>query len=276
MSFVNVAAYKFVTLPAQDLPGLRALYRRETQALQLKGTLLLSTEGINLFLSGSSQHIATLKKIVAELPAFRDLHYKESLSAKQPFHRMLVKIKREIIAFGIDTVRPEHSRAPYVSPKALKAWYDQKRPITLLDTRNAYETRLGHFEGALDLGLQHFREFPDALTDLVNKNLLPKEQPIVTYCTGGIRCEKAAAWMVAQGFKEVYQLEGGILNYFEQCAGDYYRGECFVFDQRVALDAQLAETSTVQCFSCRNPLSLEEQQKNNQVCPYCATPGNQG
>lgn len=273
MSFINIAAYKFVTIPEADLLGLRERYRREAQALNLKGTILLSTEGINLFLAGQVEGVSALKALLAETPAFQDLHYKESLSAQQPFNRMLVKIKKEIIAFGIDTIHPEHNTAPYISPKTLKEWYEEKRPIAILDTRNDYEIRLGCFDGAIDLGLQHFRDFPAALAK-VDPAL--KEQPVIAYCTGGIRCEKAAALMLEQGFKEVYQLEGGILNYFEQCGGKHYQGECFVFDQRVALNSELAETNTVQCFSCRNPLTIKQQDIYQQICPYCETEGNFG
>lgn len=273
MLFTNIAAYKFASIPEAGLLTLRESYRRETQALNLKGSILLSTEGINLFLAGQAENISRLKALLAEMPAFQDLHYKESLSAYQPFNRMLVKIKKEIIAFGVDTVHPEHNTAAYISPKTLKEWYEKKRPMTVLDTRNDYEIRLGCFDGAIDLGLQHFRDFPTALAKL---DPALKEQPVIAYCTGGIRCEKAASFMLEQGFKEVYQLEGGILNYFEQCGGEHYQGECFVFDQRVALNAELAETNTVQCFSCRNPLTTKQQETNQQKCPYCATEGNFG
>jgi len=273
MSFTNIAAYKFVTITEADLPTLQERYRRETQALNLKGSILLSTEGINLFLAGQAENISKLKVLLAEMPAFQDLHYKESLSAHQPFNRMLVKIKKEIIAFGIDAIRPERKTAAYIAPKTLKEWYEQKRSMTLLDTRNDYEIRLGCFNGAIDLGLQYFRDFPSALAK-VDPAL--KEQPVIAYCTGGIRCEKAAAFMLEQGFKEVYQLEGGILNYFEQCGGEYYKGECFVFDQRVALNPELVETDTVQCFSCRNPLTIKQQHTDQQKCPYCTTESNFG
>lgn len=273
MSFINIAAYKFVAIPEADLLELRECYRRETKVLSLKGSILLSTEGINLFLAGQAESIIKLKILLAEMPAFQDLHYKESLSAHQPFNRMLVKIKKEIIAFGIETVHPERNTAAYISPETLKEWYEQKRSMTLLDTRNDYEIRLGCFDGAIDLGLQHFRDFPSALAKM---DPALKEQPVIAYCTGGIRCEKATAFMLEQGFKEVYQLEGGILNYFEQCGGEHYKGECFVFDQRVALNAELVETNTVQCFSCRNPLTTKQQDTDQQRCPYCATEANFG
>ena len=273
MSFVNIAVYKFVSLSSQDLPTLRKNYQEKTRDLDLKGTILLSEEGINLFLAGKAENIALLKNILAETPAFENLHYKESLSANQVFNRMLVKIKKEIIAFGIENIQPERKTAPYISPKTLQEWHKEKRPMVLLDTRNDYEIRLGCFEGAVDLGLKHFRDFPEALA----KSKLPlKDQPVITYCTGGIRCEKAAAFMLEQGFKEVYQLEGGILNYFEQCGGEYYQGECFVFDQRVAVNSKLEETNTVQCFSCRNPITAQEQHASKQICPYCSVPNNQG
>jgi UPF0176 protein len=163
-----------------------------------------------------------------------DLEYKQSESDFQPFGKMLVKVKREIIPLGLPDLRPADHPAPRLAPRELKRWLDEKHPLTLLDTRNAFEVEIGSFESALHLDLRSFRGFARAA-----RNLDPalKDRPIVTFCTGGIRCEKAALYLKREGFREVYQLDGGILRYFEQCGDAHFRGKCFVFDERAALDA---------------------------------------
>ena len=157
----------------------------------------------------------------------------------------------------------EGRNAAYKAFSELKKWYQEKHDMIVLDTRNDFEVKLGTFENAMDLHIEHFREFSDAV-DLLPADL--KEKPIVTFCTGGIRCEKAAELMLQKGFKNVYQLDGGILNYFEKCGGDFYRGDCFVFDQRVAVNSELKETQAKQCFDCRTPLSGDVD-----VCLNCGS-----
>jgi UPF0176 protein len=167
-------------------------------------------------------------------------------------------------------VSPAKHPAPSLSAKTLKAWLDEGREIVLLDTRNEYEIRLGTFSNAKHLGIDTFRAFPEEI-----KRLDPtlKEKTVVTFCTGGIRCEKAAPVLLNAGFKEVYQLAGGILKYFEEVGKEYYQGECFVFDRRVALNPRLEESGTVQCFNCLSPVSREEQESPDYVpdvsCPQC-------
>jgi len=183
---------------------------------------------------------------------------------------MLVKIKREIIAFGIAGIDPARKPTAKLPPATLKQWLDEGRPVTLLDTRNNYEVRMGTFRGATPAGIDHFREFPEAVQRLSPRL---KEQPVVMFCTGGIRCEKAGPFLEREGFKNVFQLDGGILNYFEQCGGAHYEGECFVFDQRVGVDAALRETDSALCFNCQMPLTVEEQRHPHYVyeksCPHC-------
>ena len=264
MNIVNIAAYKFVTLQETELPVLRTVLKAEALRRELKGTILLSTEGMNLILAGERQNITAYQSFLATYSTFQGLVYKESISDRKPFTRMLVRIKKEIISMGHPEIQPEHLSAPHISPTELKQWYEEKRDMVVLDTRNDYEVALGTFENAVDLHLETFRHFPDMIA------LLPdamKEKPIVTFCTGGIRCEKAAVFMLNHGFKEVYQLEGGILSYFEQCGGEHYQGDCFVFDQRVALNSQLQETEITQCYDCRTPLTVEDQKLAG--CPYC-------
>ena len=238
-TFHNIAGYKFAALT--DLKALRSRLLGRCSEWNLKGTILLSTEGVNLFVAGSPESTASLIRELRAVPGLADLQVKISESGHQPFNRMLVRIKKEIIAFGVPQVDPARYTSPRVSAKTLKQWLDEGRPVTLLDTRNDYEVKLGTFRNARAIGIRHFRDFPQAVRNLP-KDL--KEQPIVTFCTGGIRCEKAGAFMEREGFKHVFQLEGGILKYFEECGGAHYEGECFVFDQRDTLDTDLRETGS--------------------------------
>ena len=157
-----------------------------------------------------------------------------------------------------------------IEPKAFKAMLDKGALVHVLDTRNDYELRLGTFDNAIDLNLETFRAFPEAIQNLPESM---KDEPVVMFCTGGIRCEKASAIMVEAGFRNVKQLKGGILGYFEEVGGEHWNGDCFVFDQRVAVDASLQETDAVVCFACREPLTVEEQQSPDYVvgqsCSYC-------
>ena len=183
---------------------------------------------------------------------------------------MLVKIKKEIIAFGVPAVDPIGAPAPRISAPELKRWLDEGRPVTLLDTRNDCEVTLGTFQDAIPIGIRHFREFPDAADKL---QLDRHGQPIVTFCTGGIRCEKAAPYLIQRGFDNVFQLDGGILKYFEVCGSEYFQGECFVFDKRVSLAADLDESDHRFCFVCQCLLSREALENPLTVegvsCPRC-------
>ena len=272
---INIAAYKFAPLPELRLlrPRLLAL----CQGWELKGTILLSVEGINLFVAGERKKIDLLLAELRRLPGLENLTVKESETEHQPFTRMLVRIKKEIIAFGVAGIEPGKRTSPKLAAKELKQWLDEGRPVTLLDTRNDYEVKLGTFKNALALDIDHFREFPAAVRQLPPAL---KDQPIVMFCTGGIRCEKAGPFMEQEGFKNIFQLDGGILKYFEDCGGAHYHGECFVFDQRVGLDPSLHETESIQCFQCQTPLSLADQKDAryvpNQSCPFCfKTPAEQ-
>ncbi len=268
---VNVAAYLFTPLDrlAERREELRTLCKRGG----LKGTILLSPEGINLFLAGSREGIEQLIVHLRSDPLMANLEVKESLSDHLPFRRLLVKLKKEIIAFGVAGIAPGSSTSPKISATQLKEWLDEGRPFTLLDTRNDYEVQLGTFQNAVPIGVDHFRDFPAAVRKLPEAL---KDQPIVMFCTGGIRCEKAGPFMEQEGFREVYQLDGGILKYFEVCGAAHYRGDCFVFDRRVAVNPQLEETAATQCFACQHPLTADDQQSAHYVygesCPYCWTP----
>lgn len=266
MHIVNLSGYRFVSLSETQLTNFRVALKDAADANELKGTILLSREGVNAFLAGSRENIDAFLGFLNTLPEFKDMWFKESFTDYKPFNRMLVRIKKEIIPMNISSVIPEKTTAPHLSPEELKTWYEEKRDMVVLDTRNDYEVGMGTFKDAMDLHLAHFRDFSEAV-DLMPNEL--KEKPIVTFCTGGIRCEKAAELMLQKGFKKVYQLEGGIINYFEKCGGDFYDGDCFVFDQRVAVNSKLEETNAKQCFDCRAPLQNDAIKEGK--CPHCGS-----
>ncbi|HEX4413316.1 MAG TPA: sulfurtransferase, partial [Lacipirellulaceae bacterium] len=265
---VNIAGYQFT--PLTELPTLREQLLTQCKACELKGTILISPEGINLFVAGGGPQIDSLLEKLRAIDGLASFSPKVSISDDQPFNRMLVKIKKEIIAFGVPGIEPARRTSPKLPPRELKRWLDEGRPVKLLDTRNDYEVKLGTFKNAVTLGIDHFRNLPAAVGQLPAEL---KQQPVVMFCTGGIRCEKAGPYMEREGFQNVFQLEGGILKYFEECGGDHYDGECFVFDKRIGLDAGLAETENAQCFNCQAPLSLDEQRDPRYVfgesCPHC-------
>jgi UPF0176 protein len=268
LPILNTSAYQFVRLT--DLPMWRELVKAKAEQYHLKGTVLLSGEGINIFLAGVPQDLNDFRQWLEQSLHLKDVPWKDSWSPEQPFKRLLVKLKKEIISMGAPDLVLDNTRAKAVSPETLKAWLDAGDDVVLLDTRNDYEVRLGTFDQAVTLDLQTFRAFPEKVKALLEAY---QSKKIVTFCTGGIRCEKAALYMDQVGFEEVYQLDGGILKYFEECQGDHYQGECFVFDRRVALDKALLETATVQCFACLNPVTPMEQRQASYVagvsCPYC-------
>lgn len=266
--FVNIAAYKFVIL--DQLPQRRATLKQLCRSLNLRGTILLSPEGINMFLAGTPGEMHEFLASLKTDPCFKDLEVKLSYSEQQPFHRMLVKLKREIISFGQEGIDPNQYTSKRVTAKELQEWLRQGKEVVLLDTRNVYEVQLGTFRNAVDFGISHFKEFPEKAREFVEAN---RDKTIVSFCTGGIRCEKAAPFLEQVGFKDVYQLDGGILKYFEECGSAHYDGSCFVFDQRVALDPALQPTGNVQCFACQAVLSADDLQSDQYQygisCPHC-------
>ena len=267
-AITNISTYRFAHLT--ELKPLRERLLGLCKEAGLRGTILLSTEGINLFVAGARASVDALVAEIERVPGLADLRPKYSESEEQPFTRMLVRIKKEIIAFGVEGIDPSQRTSPKLSARTLKQWLDEGRAVTLLDTRNDYEVRLGTFKGALVPGIDTFREFPEAVRRMPEAM---KEQPIVMFCTGGIRCEKAGPFMEREGFRNVFQLDGGILKYFEECGSDHYEGECFVFDHRVGVDPSLRETTTAICYECQTPLTNEDQADARFVpgesCPYC-------
>lgn len=239
MSFLNIAAYRFVGL--DDLPQLRERMLNEANRLQLRGTILLAPEGINLFLAAPAPAITTFVQWLQADPRFGGLEVKYSESDTVPFKRMRVRLKREIIRMNHPTIKPEQGRAPAVEARTLQRWLQSGRDdagneVVMVDTRNGFEVDAGTFEGALDFRIERFTQFPEAIS--ANRQQL-EGKTVVTFCTGGIRCEKAAIYMAEAGIPNVYQLEGGILKYFEEVGSDGWKGNCFVFDERVALNPEL-------------------------------------
>ena len=265
---INIAGYKFE--PLEDPIELVRTYQQKCDELKLKGTMLISKNGINFSLAGTQQATDTIIAFLEEDNRFINIPLKITYSETQPFRRMKVRLKKEIISLGRKDINPRELTGERISPRDLKNLLDNKEDVLVLDTRNEYETRVGKFENAIDLNLDTFRDFPDAIESLPEEY---KDKQIVMYCTGGIRCEKASAVMMKAGFADVKQLEGGVLDYFKETGGAYWEGDCFVFDERVALDTELNETDYIYCYICREPLSAEEKAspdfKINEYCPYC-------
>ena len=232
--------------------------------------MLISKNGINFSLAGTKQAIDKIIFFLEQDIRFLNIPLKVTYSKEQPFRKMKVRLKKEIISLGRKDINPLDLSGEKISPQDLKQLLDSKEEVLVLDTRNEYETRVGKFENAIDLNLDTFRDFPNAIKSLPEEY---KDKQIVMYCTGGIRCEKASAVMMKAGFTDVKQLEGGVLDYFKETGGAYWEGDCFVFDERVALDTELNETDYIYCFICREPLSAEEKAspdfKINEYCPYC-------
>jgi UPF0176 protein len=236
---LNLAAYQFA--PIADPDALAALVRVRAEAGRLQGTVLVAGEGINLFLAGDAEAMHAFLGRLRGDPRFADIRTKLSTSLSQPFARLKVKVKPEIISFRRDGASPLEGRAPAVAPADLARWIaqghdDAGKPVVLLDTRNREEVGYGTFAGALTLPIDNFTDLPEALAP--HREAL-SAATVVSFCTGGIRCEKAALWMRADGMDNVLQLDGGILGYFEQVGGAHYDGRCFVFDERIALDPQM-------------------------------------
>jgi UPF0176 protein len=239
MSTLNISAYQFVGI--DDAPALRERLREQCGALALLGTILVAPEGINLFLAGPREAIDAFMAFLRADPRFAGIQAKESHSERPPFRRMRVRLKKEIITMRHPLVRPELGRAPSVAPATLARWLDagrddEGREVVMLDTRNDFEVEQGTFVKVVDYRLGSFGDFPGAVA--ADRDRFTGKT-VVSFCTGGIRCEKAAIHMQDIGIDHVYQLDGGILKYFEEMGGAHFDGECFVFDDRIALDPAL-------------------------------------
>lgn len=267
-AILNLATYRFVSL--SDLPKWRQQIYESAEAESMRGTVLLSSEGINIFVAGEEASARRWFSWLTDQPPFQGMTAKESWSDEIPFNRMLVRLKREIISMGVREIVPEQRTSPKISPDDLRQWLDSGKEVTLLDVRNDYEVEVGTFEGAQAIGVDHFRKFPAAIERLPESL---KDKPVVMFCTGGIRCEKAGPMMEKIGFREIYQLDGGILAYLQRHGSAHYSGDCFVFDKRVALDGNLQPSGLAQCYVCQAILTHEDQRslryQPGENCPYC-------
>ena len=268
MNIANITGYKFT--PIDDELLLRETILKISTDLNLKGTVLISSKGLNFSVSGTKKNIDNFIIFIHSDKRFSDIDIKITYNQYQPFRKMLVRIKKEIISMGVEEINPFQFTGQKISPKELNNKLDKNEEIVLLDTRNEYEVRLGTFKNAIDLDLDSFRDFPEEIEKL-REELNGKE--VVMFCTGGIRCEKASALMLENGFENIKQIEGGVINYFKETGGNHWNGDCFVFDDRVALNKNLVETDYVLCFRCREPLNKEEigseKYKIDEYCPYC-------
>ncbi|MBB6180694.1 rhodanese-related sulfurtransferase [Pseudorhizobium flavum] len=248
------ALYHFATFPRYET--FRAPLQAVCDENGIKGTLLIAREGINGTVAGTDQGIARLLAFLRAQPEFANLEHKESRASKMPFLRMKVRLKKEIVTMGVEDIDPKKIVGTYVDPKDWNALISDPETI-VIDTRNDYETAIGIFKGAVDPKTKTFREFPDWVKNNTGLHNKPK---IAMYCTGGIRCEKATAFMKEQGFDEVYHLKGGILKYLEEVPAEesLWEGACFVFDERVSVEHGLKEGNHKLCHACRNPITAEE------------------
>ncbi len=266
---VVAALYKFVTL--EDFHELRQPLLEACMAAEIKGTLLLAQEGINGTIAGSRTGVDTVLAYLRSDPRLAGLQHKESYDDHMPFYRMKVKLKKEIVTMGIAGIDPNDVVGTYVKPRDWNALVNDPE-VVLIDTRNEYEVGIGTFAGAADPHTTTFREFPT----YVRENYDPaKHKKVAMFCTGGIRCEKASAFMLNEGFEEVYHLEGGILKYLEEVPEpeSTWQGECFVFDSRVAVDHKLEKGQYDQCYGCRHPITEDDKRSKKYVegvcCPNC-------
>lgn len=271
MTWTVTVFYKFVAIAAPA--ELRAQLLEVCRDNGIAGSVLIAPEGINGTVAGPSEEaIAAILAFLRADARFRDLVSKESFALEQPFQRMKVRLKREIVTLKAPEADPAQRVGTYVAPRDWNALIAQD-DVVLIDTRNAYEVKIGTFQGARDPGTQSFGEFPD----YVKRTLDPaRDKRVAMFCTGGIRCEKASAYMLAHGFSEVYHLQGGILKYLEEVPQDQslWRGECFVFDERVALRHGVAEGTHVMCPRCGAPAAKDDAAPKDangaQVCEACA------
>ena len=271
--YLTAALYKFISLP--NYRDLQAPILQACKDNNIKGSLLLAEEGINGTIAGLPGDIHRVLNFLRTDPLldgrFSDLEHKESYADEHPFYRMKVKLKKEIVTLGVPGVSPTKKVGTYVKPEDWNALISDPE-VVLIDTRNDYEVDIGTFKGAIDPKTATFREFPEYVAQHFDKT---KHKKVAMFCTGGIRCEKASSYMLDQGFEEVYHLQGGILKYLETVpeAESLWQGECFVFDQRVAVKHNLEVGEFGQCYACRYPLSPEEMKSEKYVpgvsCPHC-------
>ncbi len=267
--YIVCAMYKFVAL--EDFEAMRQPLHDTMVVNNIKGTLLLASEGINGTVSGPREGIDALLAYLNSDPRINPISTKESLHETQPFYRTKVKLKKEIVTMGVEGIDPRQTVGTYVKPKDWNALISDP-DVLVIDTRNGYEIDIGTFKYAVDPKTETFREFPD----YVKREMDPaKHKKVAMFCTGGIRCEKSTAYLKEQGFDEVYHLEGGILQYLEDVPKEesLWEGDCFVFDNRVAVNHDLEKSKYDQCYACRLPITAQDKQSDKYEsgvsCPHC-------
>lgn len=267
--YIVCALYHFVIL--EDFESLRDPLLNVMLKHNVKGTLLLAHEGINGTISGTREGIDTVLTWLRKDDRLAKLDTKESYDEQIPFYRTRVKLKKEIVTMGIESIDPTHIVGTYVKPQDWNALISDP-DVLLLDTRNDYEVAIGTFKNAVNPDTTVFREFPQYIKDNLDKN---KHKKVAMFCTGGIRCEKSTAYLKTLGFDEVYHLEGGILKYLEEVPEEetLWEGECFVFDNRVSVNHQLEKGQYDQCHACRMPITetdkTHEQYTHGVSCHHC-------
>lgn len=269
MTLVVATFYKFVKLPdfaEKQIPLLDYCHQQG-----IKGTILLAEEGVNGAIAAPGQAIDAVLDFLRSDPRLADLEHKESFADSPPFDRLKVRLKNEIVTLGLPEVNPNDQVGTYVSPQEWNALISDPE-VTVIDTRNDFEVAIGSFQGAQNPQTSSFRQFPDYVRTQLDPT---KHKKVAMFCTGGIRCEKASSFMLQQGFQEVYHLRGGILKYLEEVPADasLWQGECFVFDQRIAVQHGLAPGTYDQCQGCGRPISdadkASPQYQKGISCPYC-------
>ncbi|NNE06497.1 MAG: rhodanese-related sulfurtransferase [Xanthomonadales bacterium] len=269
-SRVTVAAfYKFVALP--DFEELRAPLQQRCEDLGLLGTILLAGEGINGTVAGPRQSVERLKSHLRDEPRLADTRFKISFASEAPFYRMKVRLKKEIVSLGVEGIDPNCMVGQYIEPRQWNSLISRPE-VRVVDTRNDYEVHLGSFAGAENPQTRSFRQFPE----WADTHLDPqKDKHVAMFCTGGIRCEKATAYLLEKGFENVYHLDGGILNYLDSVDHEdsLWQGDCFVFDNRVTVDHELAEGDLQVCPACRMPVTEDDRRSAkfelHVSCPRC-------
>ncbi len=261
--------YKFVEL--SDYEDLQAVFLTAAEERGIRGSILLAREGLNATISGMQGPLESFLTFLRTDARLADLECKYSVASEQPFKKMKVRLKREIVALGQERVDPLKKVGTYIEPREWNELVSQE-DVILIDTRNVYETVIGTFKGAVDPYLDRFRDFPEYVQEHLDRN---KHKKVAMFCTGGIRCEKASSWMLEQGFENVYHLKGGILKYLEEVPPEesLWEGHCFVFDERVAVDHALQPVNYATCWGCGLPVSEADQEderfEEGASCPAC-------
>ena len=266
MQITNIAGYQFIEIT--DVESICNQIQSVCDQTHLKGSVFISPEGINLSLAGSPQDVEFILEFLHSDCGFSLLLLNTSYSDEIPFKRLLIKTRDELVPTSEDNKAcleiQKTNNSSYISSDELKQWLDNDQEFTLLDMRNSFEYELGSFDKANHLGLEQFRQLQETREKFKS---IPKSKPVVTFCTGGIRCEKAAPFIQSLGFEQVYQLKGGILNYLKIFKNQHWHGDCFVFDDRVSLDKDLKPSYAKLCQSCQITLQKDEE----QFCSNCKT-----